>query len=348
MNKTQKILAAIGGVIVFAALAAGVFAWMSRSAKIARIEGDPESDIKGLSAVINEENGILSNKLAPCEANRNSLKTSSSRLNAWRESALVAASVGGRNAIDGSKDKFTEIVDIDSDVIKSWVPDGTTNSFVAAAYDFSAFKPSGVKEESLDDLKAKWDDAKMILKTLCDSGAVSLENISVKAAVDSMKNEKEANKPRNSRNRNAKTVVAAKPSRAFTYVVTYRTRPPAFVRALETFATTTNRFVVVDAFTITRNDTITAACDQTAVIEKKKKEAEEAERKRRQEERQRMRESKRKGVDFVAQTVEEPASHDEFTPVTDPATEDPVTVTMTVSVHDFSSVEEPAKKGTNK
>lgn len=342
MNRTKTILAATGGVILVAVLAMAYMVWSSFSAKTAAREGDEDSGTDGLDQVMERARSLSSKKPYPCAASVKQIVSNRTTIAAWKEEAFRTASRGDRPQPPTTPAAFKEFIVGDAKRVAALPASG--GPLVAADFDFGPFKDyiSGGKmpvESELAALQRKWDDVATIAEILSGSGIVRLTGVAFKGAAAAEDAKDDADKGRkNQRKKRAAKRAAAKEEKpasgplSFSYVITFLARPDALVKCVNDFATT-ERFVVVDDFSFAREtDVIAAALGAGA----KKKDAQAAQSPRR-----------RRGRRAQAEADEEAAEAAEKNGgvITDPIADPPLSVSMTISIYDFRSLEETKEGG---
>lgn len=332
MSKTKMMLAAIGGVIGVAVLAAAAFVFIELSAKTAAYEGDDEG-AKGLETVQEEVEQLSRKSVYPCVESVNLLDASREEVLVWKDDAFKFAARGDRPIVEMSPAQFKEFVSSEAKRL-SLLPADTTNKMMTAAFEFGPFKPY-IDEGKMPDqpevkkLQRMFDDAELLIETCLQAGVAHVSRIDVKASAGAEPKEEAAPKKGGRRGSSAaakKTVETFKPE-SHTYELVGKVTPAAFVKLLNAFATA-QRFVVVEDFKLTpERDAVLAAFGG----EKKGAEATSGRRRRRQ------------------QVVEEEKPADgeapKVTVVTDPATDSVYDLVLTATVHDFKSLEEAKEEG---
>lgn len=322
MNKTKKILIALGGVLAVAVLGAAAFAYLAFSDKIAAREGNDESE--GLEAVIDQAEQLSRKAVFPCAESVKILSESHDDIAAWKDDAFKFAARGDRPIPPTTEAQFKSMIVDDAHYLAT-LPEGTTNKIVAADFDFGPFKPyiaDGVMPETanLKKLQREWDDFKLIVQTFVPCGITRVTRLEVKAAAPAAPVE---TPKRGAKKQSKKTVETFKPE-SRTYVIGVKAAPAAFVKALNALATS-ERFMVVDDFTLAlERDAIQAAL---GTAEKK----EEATSTRRRPRRAAAEEEKPQESEANAPKVQV---------VTDPVNDAAFDATLTITIHDFKSLEE--------
>lgn len=327
MSKIQMTLAAIGGVIGVAVIGAGAFAYLSYAAKSAAIDGDEEGETQGLVTLVEDAQKCLKKTIFPCEKSVSELKAAREGLEAWKDEAFKHVSRGDRPVPPTSVAQFKEFMIAEAHTIAD-LPEGTTNKVTDAAFDFGPFKPyiseGKMPEQSeLKDLQRKFDDVSTLLRMMAGSGVTKVTKLELKSAE---KKEAEPEPTKRGRGKQQKKVEEPKLVTACeTYQITCRMTPSALVKTLNAFAAS-ERYIVVNDFTLAlERDAIGASLAGEA----KKEEATTSRRGRR-----------RSAAVEEEQPKVEGAEAPKVSLVTDPATDSAFTAVITVSVHDFKTLEE--------
>ena len=330
MNKTKIMLAAVGGVIGIAVLGAGVFAYLSFAAKTAAQTGDDEEGVDGLETVVEKAEQLSRKPIFPCAESLKQLTESREKVAEWKDDAFKLAARGDRPIVPMSPAQFKEFVIAEAKRVAE-IKSDATNTICAADFEFGPFKPyiaggEMPKPEELKDLQRKFDDAATIIETLASAGATGVRQIEVKDVVQKVE---EDVKPKKGAKRTAKKEESAFRPETHTYEIACKMRPTALVKALNAFATS-ERFMVVDdiRFALER-DAIAAAFNSG----EKKEEAQTGRRRRRSS-----------STDEDEQKTAE-AEGPKVTVVTDPAADATFDAVLTVTVHDFKSMEETKEDG---
>jgi len=260
MNKSQIILAAIGGTAVVGALALGYFIWDAASAKDERVETLEDS-------VTAAKNLIKKLPVKPEKAELAVYGENCKAYDGWRADAEKIAAQGDLVYESTTPAVFKTAIVAEARKIGD-MPGCFGGKLVKPDFHFG-FKdyitggalPPG-DEASLKRLQREWDDVSSVLKTIAECGGADagIEDVRMgksKAAAE------EEEQPQSNKKRKAKKggkakaegqeegeAAAAGPAiTAFT--VDFRTRPSGLVKALNAFATGT-RFVVVESCTFVR------------------------------------------------------------------------------------------------
>ena len=214
-------------------------------------------------------------------------------------------------------------------------------------------------EAELGTLQRQWDDVATIAEMLATNGVAELLDVGFanvnrdqgSGIGDQEKNGK-AKKGMGNKKATKGATKGSDPSSlipdpsSHSYVFTFAAKPAAFIQTLNELEAS-ERFITVDSFTFVRPvDVIAAALGGD---DKKSAEAQSSGRRGRRG---------RRGAEAEAPASKLAGTGEEAGKnglVTDPLKDDPLTVTMTVTVHDFRSLEEsgeadssPLQKGTSK
>lgn len=334
MSKSRIILAATGGVIALLAVIAAVFVYLSYSAKVAAVEGDDENE--GLESVVARVQKLSGADIYPCDKSVKALDENSEKVAEWLKSVRSSAASGDRTFPKTTPAAFKTFLVNDAKRLAS-LPGGVSGAIARPEFAFGPFAnfitggemPS---EAKLADLQRSWDDITVIVETLADCGVSELVDIQTKVAEqkpevkeDARSRRKARRQQRNKKNKAAKADDQPQGlSSANTYVFVFAARPQAIVKAVNAFVTC-ERFVTIDDFSFNRARDVIA---EALTVDDKKADAASGRGRRR-----------RRGA--AAQDLQ---SDDEAAPasdgvVTDPVRDAPLNVTMTLTVHDFRSLE---------
>ena len=339
MSKSRLILAATGGIIAVLALVAAAGAYFSFSAKVAAVEGDEESD--GLDAVVAKVQKLARAGIHPCQKSVKELDENSGKVAEWLKAVRTGAAAGDRVYAKTTPAAFKTFLVGDAKRLAS-LPGEAGKGIAAADFAFGPFKnyiaggemPS---EQKLPELQRTWDDIATLVEMLSQAGVSQLLDIQSKA--EEKKVEKEPDDPaaRRKARRMKKKMNAAKAadgnkqqghSVAHSYVFVFSARPQALVKAVNAFATS-ERFVTVDDFSFRRASDVIA--EAFAADEKKAESSSNRGRRRR-----------RAASALEEASAEEGAKANDGI-VTDPQRDQPINVTMTLTVHDFRSLDDTEK-----
>ena len=331
MNKNQKILAALGGVIALAVAAAGFFAWSAYSGKVAALEGDDEGN-DGLDAVQAQASMLSRKPVYPCAESVKAIDANVTSLADWQTRAKGLAERGDRPIPKMTPAQFkTEMVAEAKRLVA--LPGEVGGALAKADFAFGPFRPYIAEgkmpgSDEMANLQRRWDDVALVVETLAQAGASELVDVAFgadAAANDAKKDAKKgAKKPvkRPALKNKAKAADAAeaKGLKACSYVVTFAARPAALVKAVNALGTH-ERFIVVDSMTMMRTaDPVSDVLGGTD----KKKEASARGGRGRGSRRAAADDQKKKGAEETGGGI-----------VTDPATDAPMRVTLKLTVYDF-------------
>lgn len=192
-------------------------------------------------------------------------------------------------------------------------------------------------ETELGELQRKWDDVATVTELLSTNGIAELVDVQFAAAktVESADAKDKRGKGGKRDKRMSPQVAPATlvSPVACSYVFSFSAKPAAFIRTLNALESC-ERFITVDDFSFVRPSDVIA--ESLGGEEKKASETQASGRRGRRG---------RRGGDAVAAPVAEGGDGTEKAEgrnriVTDPLLDAPMTVTMTVTVHDFRSLEE--------
>lgn len=329
MNRTKTILAAVGGVTFVAVAAAGYFAWSRQAAKTAALEGDDEGAV-GLEEVLEKANRLSRKPVYPGAESIKALAEARESLVAWKDEAFAFASRGDRKIQPTTDAAFKAFIVGDARRLLT-LPAGEDRKTLDAAFDFGPFKPyisegKMPEQATLSELQRKWDDVVTIIETLSASGIEKITAVSVKAAVQPQVEETKPKKGKKPKKASKLPDPSASQPLSYTYVVACKARPAAFVKALNALATS-ERFMSVEDLSLRREkDTLAEGLG----AEKKDEAAAPTSGRRR----------RRSSFEQEEKVEEKKAEESLYTVITDPATDLPLDVQLTVTVYDFRSLEE--------
>ena len=338
MNKNRMILAVAGGVTGLAVLVAAYFTWSSWAAKSAAIDGDDESE--GLEAVVAKAERLSRAPVYPCAESVKATEGNAAQLAEWMAGARRLAARGDRVFQKTTPPAFKTFIVQDAKRLVS-LPGSAAGQLAQPDFAFGPFKgyiaggdlPS---DAQLAELQRRWDDVAVVTETLAASGIGELTDVQFKVAEKPKEepqqnvrgNRRQAKKPAKKAAQEDKAPVGAVAS--FSYVFSFTAKPHALVKAVNALETC-ERFISVDDFSFRRErDAIAEALGG----DEKKADAVQAGGRRR-----------RRGGVAPSPLVEEKKDDAKSGIVTDPLLDAPFAVTMTVTVHDFGSLEEGDKNG---
>ena len=341
MNKNRMILAVAGGVIGLAVLVTAYLTWSSWSAKTAALEGDDENE--GLEAVVAKAEKLSRSPVYPCAESVKATEENAAKLAEWMSGARRVAAAGDRVFAATTPPAFKTFLVQDAKRLVS-LPGSVAGALAKPDFAFGPFKgyiaggdlPS---EAQLSELQRRWDDVSVVTETLAACGIGELTDVQF-AAAEKKADEAEQQNARGSRRQQKKPTKkskakaddesGAKSVSSFSYVFAFTAKPPAFVKAVNALETC-ERFISVDDFSFRREkDAIAEAFG----ADEKKEAAQTGGRRRR-----------RGGAPTPA--AGEKADEAKSGIVTDPQMDAPLAVTMTVTVHDFRSLEDGDKNQGN-
>ena len=335
MNKTKMILAGTGGAIGLVVLVLAFLVWQAFSAKSVALEGDEEEGVDGLETVESRAQSLSRKPVYPCKESLAAIEKNLTLVEDWKKDGLALAARGDKVFKATTPPAFKTFLVSDAKRI-SELPGGVAGKLVKPDFAFGPFKDyiiGGVmpEESKLAELQRKWDDVATVAGILSKCGASEL--VDVQFAEVKKAEENPANDAKNKRQKAKKSSDQAlkQSSDSFSYVFTFLVRPPAFVRTVNEL-TACERFITVDAFTFNRaSDVIAAALGGD---EKKEDAAASGGRRGRRG---------RRGGEAVQEKTKEAGEESAVLKngiITDPLLDAPFKAVMTVSVHDFRSLEE--------
>ena len=338
MNKTKMILAGTGGAIGLVVLVLAFLVWQAFSAKSVALEGDDEEGVDGLETVESRAQSLSRKPVYPCKESLDAIEKNLTLVEGWKKDGLALAARGDKVFEATTSAKFKTFLVSDAKRI-SELPGGVAGKLVKPDFAFGPFKDyiiGGVmpEESKLAELQRKWDDVATVAGILSKCGASEL--VDVQFAEVKKTEENPANDAKNKRQKAKKSSDQAlkQSSDSFSYVFTFLVRPPAFVRTVNEL-TACERFITVDAFTFNRaSDVIAAALGGD---EKKEDAAASGGRRGRRG---------RRGGEAVQEKPKEEGEESAVLKngiITDPLLDAPFKAVMTVSVHDFRSLEGKAE-----
>lgn len=329
------ILAVSGGVIGLAVLAMAYFTWSAYSAKVAALEGDVDEGTDGLEAVQSKARTLSRKSVYPCPASVRAIESNATRVAAWRTEAEKLAARGDRPIRKMTPAQFKTDLIADAKRLSA-LPGAVNGVLVKPEFAYGPFSGYIVEgkmptDAELPDLQRRWDDVMLVVETLSACGIAELENIAfttAPAAEAPKEPEKKGGKKPAAKKRPAALPAVVPPS-ACSYVFTFTTRAPAFVKVVNALGTN-ERFMVIDGFTLARTDDPIA--EALGGGEKRGDAARPAARGRRG----------RRGAAVVEE--KKPEAEAKSGIVTDPLLDAPFTVTLTLTVYDFRSLMDEEKE----
>ncbi len=351
MNKTKMILAGTGGAIGLVVLVLAFLVWQAFSAKTAAIEGDDEEGTDGLETVESRAQSLSRKPIYPCAESVTAIVQNQKFVDEWREEGFALAARGDKTFPKTTPAQFKTDIVRDAKRLMA-LPGGVAGKIVKPDFAFGPFKDYIVEgkmpsETELAELQRKWDDVATVTEMLSTNGVVELVDVGFASVnreqgTGNREQEKNGRAKKGAGNNKAKkgATKGSDPGslipdpRSLSYVFTFAARPAAFVKTLNELEQC-ERFVTVDEFSFVRSGDVIAE----TLGGDEKKSAEQAAGGRRGR-------RGRRG-DAVQAAGSGASGEDAASPlkgkngvVTDPLHDAPMTVTMTVSVHDFRSLED--------
>jgi len=336
MNKTKMILLATGGAIGLAVLVMVCLTWSAFSAKTAALEGDEEAGTDGLETVLSRAQSLSHKEVYPCPESVKAIESNRTVLVEWKAEAAKLARRGDRVFEETTPAAFKEFLVVDAKRL-SMMTNAAGNVIIKPDFTFGPFKDyiSGGKmpaESELAVLQRKWDDVVTIVETLAHCGIAELTDVQFKVDKEDEDNKRKTeDKGRKNKKSARKASQKAEPSAdlvlqpvAYAYTISFRTKPRAFVKTLNTFVTC-ERFMTVESFSFTRpTDVIVEALGG----EEKAQGSTAAPSGRR----------RRRGA--VGDEKKGEKEKPQRVVVTDPLQDEPFAVSLTLNVRDYRSLED--------
>ena len=346
MNKTKMILAGTGGAIGLVVLVLAFLVWQAFSAKTAAIEGDDEEGVDGLETVESRAQTLSRKPVYPCAASVTALEQNRKSVDEWCKEGRSLAARGDRVFPKITPAQFkTDLVKDAKRLME--LPGAVQGKLVKPDFAFGPFKDYIVEgkmpsEQEVAELQRKWDDVATVTELLSTNGVAELLDVQFKAKAPEAtgaQDKRDARGKGNRRNASAKSDNQAikQSNKSFSYVFTFAAKPPAFVSAVNALETD-ERFIVVEDFSFSRGTDVLAEALGGGEDKKDAVQASTGRRGRRG----------RRGAEAAAPVAEgrDGAEKAKNGIVTDPLSDAPMTVVMTVTVCDFQSLEEkPEEEG---
>ena len=341
MNKTKMILAGIGGAAGLVVLVLGFLVWQAFSAKTAAIEGDDEEGIDGLETVESRAQGLSRKTIYPCARSVEAISANQTAIDDWCKEGLSLASCGDKVFEKTTAPKFKAFLVADAHRLAG-LPGGVSGKLVKPDFAFGPFKDYIVEgkmpaEAELATLQRHWDDVATIAEMLSTNGVAELVDVQFKAAATAelvgAKDKRGKGDKRDKRKSSQAAPAALVSPVAFSYVFTFAAKPAAFIQVLNELEAC-ERFITVDAFTFVRPVDVIA--EALGGDDKKAAETQTSGRRGRRGRRGAVAEATANKLAGDGNGAAEAKNG----LVTDPLRDGPLTVTMTVTVHDFQSLEE--------
>lgn len=350
MNKTKMMLAVTGGVIGLAVLVMAYFTWDAFSAKTAAAEGNEEEGTEGLETVMGRASSLsrltTSHPVYPSAESLKAIEAKQASVVAWQEEATKLATRGDRVYPKTTPAAFKTFIVGDAKRL-SMLPGSVSGALVKPEFAFGPFREYIVEgkmptDAQLAELQRRWDDVATVVELLAQSGIAELTDVQYKAAdaKAEVQDTKGKKKGQRAKGKEKKPTSGVSNPAAYSYVFAFTTKPAGFANVLNKLVTS-ERFIAVDGFTFTRTRDMLAE----ALGGEEKKEAAASGGRR----------GRRRGAARQEKKEEQKTSASNGI-VTDPLLEEPIAVSLTVTVNDFHSLEEqggeasaPAeKKGASK
>ena len=331
--KTKMILSVTGGVAGAAVLATAYLAWHAYAGKVAALEGDADEGADGLVAVFAQAQSLARKPLYPSAQNVTAVKSNETLVLDWRSEALKQLSRGDRAFEKTTPPAFKAFIVADAKRLQM-LPGAVEGHLAKAGFAFGPFKDYIVDgklpaEADLATLQRKWDDVALVAEVLSRSGVAELTDVQFKATAAEIAQaeaeKKAASSKKKAKPRKGKDPAQDAASRTAAYVFTFSALPAAFVRVVNALATG-ERFTAVTDFSFSRSPDVV---NEMLGGEERKAEASAPAGGRGR---------RRRATAAVEKKAdeEEPAGS---RVVSDPATDAPMTVTLSVVVHDFKTLE---------
>ena len=344
MNKTKMILAGTGGAIGLVVLVLAFLVWQAFAAKTAAIEGDDEEGVDGLETVEARAQSLSRKPVYPCAASVSAIAENQGKIDEWRKEGLSLAARGDRVFPKTTPAQFKTDLVAEAKRLMD-LPGAVQGKLAKPDFAFGPFRNYIAEgkmpaEAELAELQRRWDDVVTVTELLVTNGVVELVDVQFEAAKKDEANE--AKDKRNARDKrkgsaNSNNQTIKQSNNSFSYVFTFAARPAAFIRTVNALESC-ERFVTVDSFSFARPTDVLA--EALGGDEKKKAEAQASGRRGRRG---------RRGGEAVAAPAAgdgDGAEKGKNRIVTDPLLDAPLTVTLTLTVHDFRSLEEkPEEEG---
>ena len=331
MNKTKMILAGTGGAIGLIVLVLAFLVWQAFSAKSAALEGDEEEGVDGLETVESRAQSLSRKPVYPSKESLSAIEENLDLVEDWKNDNLQLAARGDKVFAATTPAAFKTFLVSDAKRVAE-LPGWVVGKLVKPDFAFGPFKDYIAEgkmpaEADLAELQRRWDDVATVAGILSKCGASELVDVQFAEVKKAAENPASEPKNRRQKAKQSNNQTIKQSNNSFTYVFTFLVRPSAFVRVVNEL-TSSERFITVDAFTFNRTaDVITEALGG----EEKKEDAAPGGRRNRR--RGRMSE------EAVARPAEDTKSELKNGIITDPLLDAPFKAVMTLSVHDFRSLE---------
>lgn len=322
MTKQQKIGICGGAVFGVCVLALGWFLYSAYDACVVAEEGDPESGDEGLVAAKQKNKGFYTQSTAakpfPSADTITSVKSNEAAYVKWRTEAIAVAARGDcppppeNLAATVFKQRiYDEVTRMQK------LPGGTAGRICASGFLFGFDQYLGEqgvtpKKHELPQLYAQLGVITNVVDLFAQSGIVEVRKFERPALEDPEAEGESQRGKAKGKDKSGKAAAATDEPKRYDFKVEYTVRAPAFAKVLNGLAKS-DRFYVVSEFGFSR--------EGEALREKLKRVVEAASTSRRS--------SSRRGRRDQREQEEESGV------VTDPRTDPPIKVNMTLSVYDF-------------
>ena len=256
MNKSKIVLAATGGVIGAAVLAAAFLAWRSWSAATEAAEGGESGE--GLDSVVSRARGLVRKEVYPCAESVKAIDANREKFEVWKDEAARLVERGDRSFEPTTPAAFKEQLLFDARRLSA-LPGSADGAIVKPGFGFGPFREYILDgklppEAQIAKLQRQWDDIVFFVEILAKAGIGELTGIEVVAAAPvpeqketSRKGQKKKRKGGDAKSQNGERGKATVEK----YTVRFSAAPDAFVRAVNDLSTT-NRFITVEDFSFVR------------------------------------------------------------------------------------------------
>ena len=345
MTKTKMILAGTGGAIGLVVLVLAFLVWQAFSAKTAAIEGDDEEGIDGLETVESKAQSLSRKPVYPCAASLTAIAENQKAVDEWCKENLALAARGDKVFPKTTPAQFKTDLVADAKRLMN-LPGAVQGKLTKPEFAFGPFKDYIAEgkmpaENELAELQRRWDDVATVTEILATNGVTELVDVQFAAAKkeEAAKSEERGAKKKGQRTKDKgqRPMSDVQCPSSHSYVFTFSARPSAFIRTINALESC-ERFVTVDTFSFARP---TAVIAEAFGGDEKKAEAQASGRRGR---RGRRGETAPSPLQASGQETASPEGKNRI--VTDPLLDAPMTVTLTLTVHDFRSLEEkPEEEG---
>ena len=330
ISKNQIVMLSIGGVSLVVSAVLGYLAFDAYSAKSKAAESS-ESNTAAVRS-------LLGAAISPDPASVAAVNKNRDALAGWTEAAVSTVAAGDR-VIDADVNEaaFKQKL-VDEARTLSNLPGGADGKIMkdVSALGFPDFVVGDKlpEKDQLPRLQRLWGDVCTFVKVLSDCGVIEVVRIDpgIAKQPQAAAEPKDAKKPKKRKKKGAEEEKPAYTEEK--YVVEFRTRPAALVKAVNALATC-ERFIVVEALDFSREgDTIGKALGEG---DKRGAGAEQ------QSSRPRRRRRGAAEAEFGADAAEQEGAADaDKGIVNDPAKEDPFLVRASIATYDFGSAAKAA------